>query len=196
VKLLFKRIVFLIALLVTAPLSVGSLFEKWFTTREALFVSFGQLLSLVPGIIGSYLRSAYFFAALPRSSWEVHIGFGSFLSRRSASLGRHVAVGSYCVIGCASIGDEVMIASCVSIPSGKRQHLDENGRISRNPVFDQVSIGNNSWIGEGAIVLASIGNNCIISAGTVVTSAVPENCLVGGNPGRIIKKLNNASRDI
>jgi acetyltransferase-like isoleucine patch superfamily enzyme len=196
VKLLLKKAIFLISLILTAPLSLGSWLEKTFTRGEAVFVTFGQLVSLVPGIIGAYLRAAYFFVSLPRSSWEVHVGFGSFLSHRSASLGRHVAIGAYCVIGCADIGDGVMIASSVSIPSGKRQHFDEHGRLSNDLVLDKVSIGNNSWIGEGAIVLANIGANCVISAGTVVTAAVPENCLVAGNPGRVMKKLSNAIQDM
>jgi acetyltransferase-like isoleucine patch superfamily enzyme len=191
IKLLFKKISFVIALVLTAPFSLGSWIEKRCTGGEMVFVTFGQLFSLVPGIIGAYLRAAYFFVSSSQSSWEVHIGFGSFLSHRSAFIGRHVAIGSYCVIGCANIGEGVMIASRVSIPSGKRQHLDELGRLSNDLVLDKVSIGDNSWIGEGAIVLASVGGDCIISAGTVVTSDVPANCVVGGNPGRVIKSIDN-----
>jgi acetyltransferase-like isoleucine patch superfamily enzyme len=193
-KLVFKKIAFVIALVLTAPFSFGSWIEKRFTGNEAAFVTFGQLLSLVPGMIGAYLRAAYVFASSCQSSWEVHIGFGSFLSHRSASIGRHVAIGSYCVIGYADIGEEVMIASRVSIPSGKRQHIDEYGRLSNEAILERVSIGDKSWIGEGAIVLASVGGKCIISAGAVVTFDVPANCVVGGNPGRVIKRIDNPSR--
>jgi len=40
--------------------------------------------------------------------------------------------------------------------------------------------------------LANIGENCIVSAGAVVVTETPENSVVGGNPGRIIKKLKSA----
>jgi len=190
VRLLFKKVVFGIALVLTAPMILGEWLERTLTRSESVFVGVGQLLSLWPGLIGTYLRAAYFFAASGQSSWEVHIGFGSFLSHRSASLGRHVAIGSYCIIGCADIGDGVMIASHVSIPSGKRQHLDDYGKLSNDPVLEKVSIGDNSWIGEGAIIMANIGSNCIVSAGAVVISDVPDNCVVGGNPARTLKKLN------
>jgi maltose O-acetyltransferase len=54
-----------------------------------------------------------------------------------------------------------------------------------------VSIGNDCWIGGGAIILpgVSIGNNCIIGAGSVVTKDIPDDSLVAGNPAKVIKKL-------
>jgi serine O-acetyltransferase len=50
-------------------------------------------------------------------------------------------------------------------------------------------LGNNVWIGPGAIVYGgvSIGNGVTISAGTVLSKSVPDNCLVSGNPGRIVQ---------
>jgi acetyltransferase-like isoleucine patch superfamily enzyme len=190
-KFILKKLVFGIAILITSPLMIGSWIEKKFTKSEMVFVSFGQLLALFPGIIGSYLRSAYYFASSEKSSWEVHIGFGSFLSHRGSSLGRHVAIGSFCVIGSANIGDGVMIASRVSIPSGKRQHLDENGRLTNTQSLEKITIGRNSWIGEGAIILANVGRNSIVSAGAIVAANMPDDCLIGGNPGRILKKLDS-----
>ena len=55
-----------------------------------------------------------------------------------------------------------------------------------------VTIGDNCWIGGGAIILpgVTIGDNCIIGAGSVVTKDVPSNSLAVGNPAQIIKKLS------
>lgn len=52
----------------------------------------------------------------------------------------------------------------------------------------RVDIGNNVFIGYGAIVLPNtrIGNNVIVGAGTVVAKDVPDNSVVAGNPMRII----------
>ena len=55
-----------------------------------------------------------------------------------------------------------------------------------------VTIGDNCWIGGGAIILpgVTIGDNCIIGAGSVVTKDIPGNSLAVGNPAQIIKKLS------
>ena len=52
----------------------------------------------------------------------------------------------------------------------------------------RVDIGNNVFIGYGAIVLPNtkIGNNVVIGAGTVVAKEIPDNVVVVGNPCRII----------
>jgi len=53
-----------------------------------------------------------------------------------------------------------------------------------------VSIGNDVWIGHGAIVLAgrSIGDGAVIAGGAVVTKDVPPYTIVGGNPARPIRQ--------
>ncbi|KAI9295216.1 maltose O-acetyltransferase [Neoconidiobolus thromboides FSU 785] len=56
-----------------------------------------------------------------------------------------------------------------------------------------VKIGNNVWIGGGAIVLpgVTIGDRSTVAAGAVVTKDVPKDVVVGGSPARIIKHLAN-----
>ncbi len=52
----------------------------------------------------------------------------------------------------------------------------------------RVDIGDNVFIGYGAIVLPNtkIGNKVIVGAGTVVTKDIPDNTVVGGNPCRVL----------
>ena len=47
-----------------------------------------------------------------------------------------------------------------------------------------VIIGNNVWIGGGAIIMpgVTIGNNVVIGAGSVVTKDIPDNVIAYGNP--------------
>lgn len=52
-------------------------------------------------------------------------------------------------------------------------------------------IGNNVYIGVGAIIIGkiTIGDNVIIGAGSVVVKDVPSNAIVVGNPAKVIKYL-------
>jgi acetyltransferase-like isoleucine patch superfamily enzyme len=55
-------------------------------------------------------------------------------------------------------------------------------------VGSAVRIGNNVWIGAGAIILkgVTIGDGAIIGAGAVVTRPVRSNAKVAGVPARIL----------
>lgn len=61
----------------------------------------------------------------------------------------------------------------------------------KSPTCDvsNCTIGNNCYIGTGAIIMepVTIGNNVTIAAGAVVTKDVPDNAIVAGNPAKIIK---------
>lgn len=52
-----------------------------------------------------------------------------------------------------------------------------------------VVIGNDVWIGQGAIILSgvNIGNGAVIAAGSVVTRDIPAYAIAGGNPARVIR---------
>ena len=53
-----------------------------------------------------------------------------------------------------------------------------------------VTIGNNVWIGGGAILLpgVTIGDNVVIGAGSVVTKDIPSNSVALGNPCRVVRE--------
>jgi hypothetical protein len=190
VKRFIKRAVFAVAWLIVLPAIVLAWLEKRLTRAEILFVFFAQLLALVPGLPGVLLRSAFYFSTLDRCSWETHVGFGSLFTHRGGSMAAHVSMGSYCILGHADLGSGVIMASRVSIPSGKRQHFDEAGRFSVAPVFERVAIGAQTWVGEGAIILANVGPRCIVSAGAVVIKDVAAGNIVGGNPAKVLKTLD------
>jgi maltose O-acetyltransferase len=54
-----------------------------------------------------------------------------------------------------------------------------------------VTIGENCWIGAGAILCpgVSVGDHTVIGAGSVVTRDVPERVVAAGSPCRVIRQL-------
>lgn len=56
----------------------------------------------------------------------------------------------------------------------------------------QVFIGDNCFIGYGAIIMpgVKIGNNVVIGAGSVVTKDVPSDSIVAGAPAHVIASLS------
>ena len=176
-------------------------FEALFSDRGDLFVLFGQGISLVPGLPGNWLRRAFGRLTLDGCAADCEIGFLSWFSSRHARVGARVYIGPLSVIGDAEIGEGSLIATRVSILSGKNQHA--HGADGRLIPFSRdratlVTIGRDTWIGEGAIIMADVGDHCIVASGAVVTAPVAGGQLVGGNPARVIRALLDmpASPDI
>ena len=69
--------------------------------------------------------------------------------------------------------------------------LDAQTRISGAEFGKEINIGNNVWIGGGAIINpgVTIGDNAVIASGSVVIKDVVANTLVGGNPAKKLKDI-------
>jgi virginiamycin A acetyltransferase len=48
--------------------------------------------------------------------------------------------------------------------------------------------GDDTWIGNGATVMANVGLQYVIGAASVVVSDVPDRSIVAGNPARLIRR--------
>lgn len=160
------------------------------TKSDKSFASFSQLLSLVPGKAGVYIRAAFYRLACPDTSDEIHVGFLTILSHRNTSIAKGVYIGPQCNIGMCSIGENTLIGSGVHILSGGRQH--EFSDLDR-PIqeqggkFEKISIGHDCWMGNQSIIMAPIRDMSIIAAGSVVTTQVEPGDIVAGNPARRIR---------
>ncbi|MCD7780704.1 MAG: serine O-acetyltransferase [Candidatus Gastranaerophilales bacterium] len=122
-------------------------------------------IPLIPRIISNLSR---FFTGI-----EIHPG---------ASIGRRFFIdhGMGVVIGETTvIGDDVLLYQGVTLGGTGNEH----GK--RHP-----TLGNNIVIGSGAKILGNItiGDNSRIGAGSVVVDSVPENSTVVGVPGRIVRQ--------
>ncbi|NBJ69466.1 MULTISPECIES: maltose O-acetyltransferase [Clostridia] len=88
------------------------------------------------------------------------------------------------------IGDNCMLAPGVHIYTATHP-LDPNARNSGKELGKPVTIGDNVWVGGRAVINpgVTIGNNAVIASGSVVVKDVPANTVVGGNPARVLKKI-------
>jgi virginiamycin A acetyltransferase len=162
-------------------------------TKDGLFVSSSQFLSMMPGKPGSYLRIAFYRYTMTRCAAKCVIGFGTLFSQRDTEIHQNVYIGPQCNIGMCSIGKNSLIASGVHIMSGNRQH---NFDDLHTPIqqqggrYEKIQIGEDSWIGNASLIMANVGNHCIIGAGSVVTQDIPDYCIAVGNPARVVKNRN------
>lgn len=127
-------------------------------------------------------------------------GEGSIYVAKDASLhiGNSVGISSARIWATESIyiGNNVKIGADVLIMDSDLHSLDYIDRRSSNDKEtakkSPIIIGDDVLIGARSIVLKGchIGNRCIVGAGSLVTKDVPDDTIVGGNPARIIGKIN------
>jgi acetyltransferase-like isoleucine patch superfamily enzyme len=158
-----------------------------------MFAIGAHSVAMVPGVVGDYLRIAYYKLTLKRCSLYSRVSFGSFFAHPDATLGEGVYIGSYCILGHCAIGDRTQIASQVQILSGRQQHSrDSQGRMSGSGEgkFEPIDVGSDCWLGASSIIMADIGSGTTIGAGSVVVRPVAAQVVAVGNPARVIKELS------
>ena len=112
-------------------------------------------------------------------------------------VGRDVFINHSCTlsdIGGITIGDEVLIASRVSlITSG--HPIDPDAR-RRQIVAAPIVIERGVWLCTGATVLhgVTVGEDSVVAAGAVVTRDVPAGVLVAGVPARVLRPVRPDDR--
>lgn len=199
-KTLLKRIVSIVLGLLILPATLLFRLQAVAGSRDSAFAGWTQLLSLLPGTVGVCLRHAFLRQNSAGCLDNACVSFGTIFSHPDVKLGRHAYIGNFCSIGNATIGDDVLIASHVSVMNGTRQHGTERLDIPMREQpgdYPPVSIGNDTWIGERATIAASIGSHCIIGAGALVLADIPDYSIAVGVPARVIRSrlpIDSASK--
>ena len=89
-----------------------------------------------------------------------------------------------------TIGDDCQIGPNVQLLTAYHP-TEPEPRRAKLEAASPIVIGDNAWLGGGAIVLpgVTIGDDSVIGAGAVVTRDVPAGVVAVGNPARVVRDL-------
>lgn len=189
-KIILKNIIFVLSVILTSPFIIIYKLLSLIDKGDQPFASFSQLLSLMPGKTGNYLRAAFYFFCMQRCNKDCVISFLSIFSQHETELESGVYIGPGCNIGVSLIKQNTLLGSGVHIMSGKSQHhiTDLNTPIKeQGGYFEKITIGEDCWIGNGALIMADIGEHSIVGAGSVVVDKIPPFSIAAGNPAKVIR---------
>ena len=177
-----------------------------------------QLMSIIPGKIGIYIRMVWF-----RYQWktpkniEIKL-FSEFICPKNImfkgkatlsnncffsaeksfiEIGRNFACNTNFHINAAiggniKIGDNVMVGPNVVLRSANHNYTDKDKLIkNQGHKFGDITIEDNVWIGSNCTILSNIkiGTGSVIAAGSVVNKDILPYSLAGGVPAKLIKKI-------
>jgi len=114
--------------------------------------------------------------------------------------GTHLRIGARCFanfglvaldVAAITIGDDVQIGPNVQLLTPTHP-VEPEPRREKWEAAQPIVIGDNVWLGGGAIVLpgVTIGENTVVGAGSVVTRDLPANVVAVGNPARVVRTLD------
>ncbi len=116
--------------------------------------------------------------------------------------GTHIEIGkgSYLNMNCnfiddglIHIGKNVLFGAAVTIATVGHP---VNPQMREYMYTAPVAIGDNCWIGANVTILpgVTIGENSVIGAGSVVVRDIPENVVACGNPCRVVRGIGERDR--
>jgi acetyltransferase-like isoleucine patch superfamily enzyme len=179
-----------LAILAVTPSLLSYAMRRPILGRDRALEGSAQALALVPGLAGEYLRRAFLSQVLDGCANSVTVQFGTLFSQAGARLDARVYVGPRCHLGLVHLEPDVLLAAGVHVPSGGATHgiADPDRPIRDQPGTRQlVRIGEGTWVGSAAVIMADVGRHCVIGAGSVVTRPIPDYSIAAGVPATVIR---------
>lgn len=135
---------------------------------------------------------------MSEKSETIYIASGAFVIG-DVTLGENVGIWYNAVVrgdtNSIYIGNNTNVQDNATLHTDKdfKLHIGDGVTIGHNAVVHGCTVGDNTVIGMGSIILsgAVIGKNCIIGAGSLVTGKmnIPDGSLVMGNPAKVARPL-------
>ncbi|GAC98916.1 galactoside O-acetyltransferase [Pseudozyma hubeiensis SY62] len=101
------------------------------------------------------------------------------------------------ILDCSEVrlGDGVLFGPNVSIYCGTHS-VSVKERVQGLERSLPVSIGKDTWVGGGTIIMAGveIGRGCTIGAGSIVTKNIPDWSVAAGSPCKVMRTLSEGER--
>ena len=163
---------------------------KWIELAKGVYLGESVMLQGRPG----GLKIDEKVRVMPKAVLNVYNYRG--LGNSGIKIGKGAVIGISAIItgqGEVEIEDEVIIAPGVKIMPVNHIYSSPDVPIKEQGIQAQgIKIKTGAWIGAGAIILdgVEIGENAVVGAGSVVLESVPSRSLVGGNPAKLIKRLD------
>lgn len=170
-----------------------------FTDKKSVRFNSKSIISISPKS-DVWIGKAFFCNSGPDS------GIGTTPTKISVAAGSTLKIGDYTGISSTTIlvKNSIVIGNHVNIGGGSfltdSNHHSINWQDREDRKLDvqkaksaPIIIGDYVFIGARSMILkgVTIGEKSIIAAGSVVVKDIPSNCIAGGNPCKIIKKLND-----
>ncbi len=116
----------------------------------------------------------------------------------AVTIGSHSRIGiGNVIIGPVAIGNHVILAQNIVLSGLNHGYEDVHTPIHQQLVSAApITIEDECWIGANAVITAgvTIGKHSVVAGGAVVTKNVPPFSIAAGNPAKIIKQYNAATK--
>ena len=180
----------LLCRLLVLPLVVAVKAQRSLERQTAMFQFCGDFLSVWPFQVGVIARTEFYRLTLAACGTNFRTKFGVVFVHPGARIGNDVRFGRFTSVGLADVHDDVMVAHFCSIMSGRRHHrteLTDTPMRAQDGAAERITVGQGTWIGANAIVMADVGKGVVVGAGAVVVKPVPDYAVVVGNPARVVR---------
>jgi len=134
--------------------------------------------------IGNHVKIAKFCSIFGSALHLLEIGDNSYVGMFSIINGFAAKV---------IIGKNVSIAQNVNIMADSGPNASPLMQKYYPLITGNVKIGDHSWIGANAIIMPGVelGEFCVVAANSFVNKSFPSYSVIGGNPARLIKRIEN-----
>ncbi len=131
-----------------------------------------------------YLYSGYIHLEARKPESLILIGDRCWINNNCAFISEGAGGG-------IEIGAGTIIGTNVEIYDSDFHELDPSKRMTGIPKTAPVKIGANVFVGSNVRILkgVSIGDNTVIANGSIVVNSIPKDVIGGGNPARILRSV-------